>query len=99
MPASTISTNLTIMVDSNGLQGFGATRDIANLEPIAEKFRAFGLSTQEVDGHDLIALGRALRNRRGGPDVIVARHAKGMRRLVHGRPDGMALLADDRIAI
>src|SRR6185437_5106795 len=44
--------NLTIVVDLNGLQGFGTTREVANLEPLAEKFRAFGVPTEEIDGHD-----------------------------------------------
>ena len=44
--------NLTLMVDLNGLQGFGTTREVADLEPLAAKFRAFGLPTVEVDGHD-----------------------------------------------
>ena len=69
--------NLTILVDRNGLQGFGTTREVANLEPLAEKFQAFGYSTQEIDGHDVVAVRRALNNRRAGPDVIVARTHKG----------------------
>jgi transketolase len=69
--------NLTIVVDHNGLQGFGTTREVASLEPLAEKFQAFGLSTQEVDGHDVVAVGRALQHRRTGPDVIVAHTHKG----------------------
>ena len=44
--------NLTLLVDLNGLQGFGTTREVADLEPLAEKFRAFGLPTLEIDGHD-----------------------------------------------
>jgi transketolase len=69
--------NLTIVVDNNGLQGFGTTREVADLEPMAEKFRAFGLSSQEVDGHDVVAVRRALTARRAGPDVIVAHTHKG----------------------
>ena len=37
--------NLTILVDLNGLQGFGTTREVADLDPLAEKFRAFGVPT------------------------------------------------------
>ena len=44
--------NLTLLVDLNGLQGFGTTREVADLEPLAAKFRSFGLTTLEVDGHD-----------------------------------------------
>ena len=69
--------NLTILVDRNGLQGFGATHEIADLEPLAAKFQAFGFSTQEIDGHDVMAVQKALANRRTGPDVIVARTRKG----------------------
>jgi transketolase len=52
--------NLTFIVDTNGLQGFGPTKEVANLEPLTEKFRTFGLATQEIDGHDLEALYTAL---------------------------------------
>src|SRR5271165_1199951 len=69
--------NLTILVDLNGLQGFGTTREVANLEPLGEKFRAFGLPTQEVDGHDVDAVRRALRIHHMGPDVVVTRTHKG----------------------
>jgi len=69
--------NLTILVDLNGLQGFGTTREVADLEPLADKFRAFGLLTQEIAGHDSEAIRLALRHDRGGPDVVVASTHKG----------------------
>jgi transketolase len=69
--------NLTLIVDLNGLQGLGRTCDIADLEPLADKFRAFRLHTIEVDGHDLEAVTAALRQDEGGPTVIVARTTKG----------------------
>src|SRR5262249_27235306 len=40
--------NLTLLVDCNGLQGFGTTREIADLEPLAGKFEAFGLPVEVV---------------------------------------------------
>src|SRR5437868_1333768 len=43
--------NLVVLVDVNGLQGFGSTRDVASLEPLAPKFRGFGLAVEEIDGH------------------------------------------------
>jgi transketolase len=70
-------TNLRILIDKNGLQGFGTTREVANLEPLAEKFRAFGLRTVEIDGHDPSALRAALSVRDGGPNVILAHTRKG----------------------
>jgi transketolase len=69
--------NLTIVVDLNGLQGFGATRDVADLAPLAEKFRAFGVPALEIDGHDVEAIRRALRPDRPGPVAIVAHTRKG----------------------
>lgn len=69
--------NLTILVDLNGLQGFGTTREVADLEPLAEKFRAFGLPTREIAGHDSEAIRQALRLDRAGPDVVVASTRKG----------------------
>jgi transketolase len=69
--------NLTLIVDLNGLQGFGRTTEIADLEPLAEKFRAFKLSTDEVDGHDVDAVTEALRQDFDGPRVVVAKTKKG----------------------
>jgi transketolase len=69
--------NLTLVVDLNGLQGFGTTREVANLEPLAAKFRAFGLPTWEVNGHDADELEDALTGRDTGARVVVARTQKG----------------------
>jgi transketolase len=69
--------NLTIIVDANGLQGFGTTREVAAIDPISDKFRAFGVHTDEVDGHDFAALTAALGCDRPGPRAIIARTEKG----------------------
>jgi transketolase len=69
--------NLTLIVDLNGLQGMGPTRDIADLAPLAAKFRVFGLPTVEVDGHDCASLEAALRQRDSDPIAIVANTIKG----------------------
>src|SRR5262249_14275834 len=42
--------NLVIIVDANGLQGFGTTREVASLDPFGDKFRAFGVHACEIDG-------------------------------------------------
>ena len=68
--------NLTIMVDLNGLQGFGTTHEVANLDPLADKFRAFGASTLEIDGHDHDEIRRALAQTGSSPRMIVARTHK-----------------------
>ena len=69
--------NLVVIVDLNGLQGFGTTREVADLEPLVDKFRAFQVSAAEVDGHDQAALSDALASNEGGPRLIVARTRKG----------------------
>ena len=40
--------NLCVIVDQNGLQGLGATEDILNLDPLDEKFKAFGFNVVNI---------------------------------------------------
>jgi transketolase len=68
--------NLTLVVDLNGLQGFGSTREVADLAPLADKFRAFGVVTEEIDGHDPVQLQR-LAEDRPGPSALIAHTCKG----------------------
>jgi len=68
--------NLTFLVDRNGLQGFGTTKEVANLDPLADKFRTFGISTRVVDGHNLAEISEAL-SCDDGPLAIVANTRKG----------------------
>ena len=44
--------NLTAVVDRNGLQITGRTEDTISLEPLADRWRSFGWTALEVDGHD-----------------------------------------------
>jgi transketolase len=72
--------NLVAIVDCNGLQGFGATREVLDLEPLAEKLRAFRWAVREVDGHDFGELERALSSvppESGRPTALLARTVKG----------------------
>lgn len=72
--------NLTAIVDRNGLQIDGFTRDIMNTEPLADKWRSFGWHTIEVDGHDfnqLIGAFEQAKTIKGQPIVILARTIKG----------------------
>jgi transketolase len=69
--------NLTLIVDQNGLQGFGSTRDVADLHPLAGKFRQFNVDTVEVDGHNYPILRQALRAQGDRPRAIVANTRKG----------------------
>jgi len=69
--------NLVLIVDLNGLQGFGTTREVADLGSLAEKLRGFGLAVAEIDGHDPEAIRAAFSSRTPGPRAIVARTRKG----------------------
>jgi transketolase len=71
------SLDVTLIVDLNGLQGFGRTCDVADIEPLREKLRAFGVPAMEVDGHDPACLSEALNRRAAGPAAVVARTQKG----------------------
>jgi len=72
--------NLVAIVDHNELQIDGWNRDIMNLEPLAEKWNAFGWHTIEVNGHDLSQLITAFNEAKrvkGKPTVIIAHTIKG----------------------
>jgi transketolase len=49
-------TNLTVIVDYNKIQSAGPTREIQDLEPLLDKWKAFGFAAVDVDGHDVGAL-------------------------------------------
>ncbi len=51
--------NLCVIVDVNGLQIDGATKDVMNTAPLKDKFEAFGFRVTEADGHDYDALEEA----------------------------------------
>lgn len=72
--------NLTVIVDYNKAQIDGYTRDVMDLEPLVDKWRAFGWHAIAIDGHDyrqiLEALDEAERVRRQ-PTYIVAHTLKG----------------------
>jgi transketolase len=71
--------NLTAIVDRNGVENDGYIVDIMRQEPLADKWRAFGWSVQEVDGHNLFEVTQALERTRNvlGPSVVIAHTVKG----------------------
>jgi transketolase len=73
--------NLVAIVDKNGLQIDGKVADVMSIEPIEEKYRAFGWEVLHIDGHDMQqivdVLGRAKNSRDGRPKVIIADTVKG----------------------
>lgn len=69
---------LTVLVDFNGWQATGRSREIMQMDPLAEKWRAFGWEAHEVDGHSISALMEVLQRPPGdAPRAIVARTIKG----------------------
>ena len=69
--------NLVVLIDANGVQGFGTTAEIASLEPLVTKIEGFGVSVTEIPGHDAEALEQALRQEVVGPKFVVLRTTKG----------------------
>jgi transketolase len=70
---------LVAIVDANGLQIDGRVCDVMDVEPLADKYRAFGWRVLECDGHDVEALARVLEDAAAsdGPAAVLARTTKG----------------------
>jgi len=72
--------NLTAIVDNNGLQLSGFTKDIMPLDPLNKKWASFGWEVLEIDGHDLDQVLTAIKKAqqiKGKPAVIIAHTIKG----------------------
>lgn len=72
--------NLIAIVDCNAIQGFGATKDILNLQPFSDKWQAFRWSVKEIDGHNHAEIKNVLATvpfSEGTPSVIIAHTVKG----------------------
>ena len=72
--------NLTVIVDYNKYQSYGATSEVANLEPLAKKWEAFGFAVEEVDGHDVEALSKLFQrvpHSAGRPLAVICHTIKG----------------------
>lgn len=68
--------NLIALVDLNGQQAFGYTKQVLNLSPIADRWKAFDWDVQEVDGHHQEQMAETIANlntRSGAPHVLIAR--------------------------
>ena len=72
--------NLCAIIDNNGLQIDGHCCDVMQIEPIVQKWQAFGWHVIDIDGHDMHAIVHALQEARDTqqkPTMIVARTVKG----------------------
>ena len=72
--------NLTVVYDYNKVQALGFSKDVLNLEPLADKILACGWAYREVDGHDVRQIDAALRPlpfEPGRPSWLTAHTVKG----------------------
>ena len=73
--------NLVGIIDKNNLQIDGKVSEVMSIDPIEEKYKAFGWEIIHIDGHNMAQVVRALtaakQNRTGRPKVIIADTVKG----------------------
>lgn len=71
--------NLVAIVDYNKIQSAGPTAEILDLEPLADKWQAFGFEVHEVNGHDVDALETLFRSlpKNDKPSAIITHTIKG----------------------
>jgi len=72
--------NVTMYLDRNMLQLDGPTEKIMSIEPLADKWKAFGWYVQEIDGHNMREIMMATehaKNTHGKPSVIICHTVKG----------------------
>ncbi len=70
--------NFYVIVDANQFQAMGKISEVLGLEPLADKFRAFGFETAECDGHNVDAITQQLSSfKSNAPKALIARTVKG----------------------
>jgi transketolase len=72
--------NLVVIVDYNKIQSLASVKNVLELEPFADKWRAFRWAVREVDGHDVAALDEVLSGvpfEPGRPSCLIAHTVKG----------------------
>jgi len=72
--------NLVAIVDYNKIQSFGTVKEVLDLEPLANKWQAFGWAVKEIDGHDFEQIEKALLSvpfEPERPSCIIAHTVKG----------------------
>jgi transketolase len=69
--------NLTVLVDHNGLQGFGSTQDVASMPRLWERIGGFDTRVSVIDGHDLGAIRDVLGQPQDRPAIVILQTIKG----------------------
>ena len=93
---------LAVVIDANNSQVDGTVASVTTLEPLCDKWRAFGWRVAEIDGHDVKELWRAFAARHDGlgPLVIIARtQITGRLRAVPANVDGHFIKLDPALRV
>jgi transketolase len=72
--------NLTVIIDYNKIQSFGTVKDILDLDPLADKLKAFNWAVKEIDGHNFAEIEGVLNSlplEANKPTCIIAHTIKG----------------------
>jgi len=72
--------NLIAIVDYNKIQSLGSVKEVMDLDPFADKWRAFGWAVREIDGHNLSEIETTLSRfpfEEGRPSCVIADTIKG----------------------
>ncbi len=72
--------NLCVIIDYNKIQSFGDTNDVMNLEPLADKLKAFNWNVIDIDGHNHEQITDAFKLfalEKDKPTIIIAHTIKG----------------------
>jgi len=70
--------NLYIIVDQNGWQGIGKTKDILNMKTLKQRWASFGWNSFEIDGHNYRQIEKVFKLKNNGkPTAIIAKTIKG----------------------
>jgi len=72
--------NLSVIVDANEFQAMGKVKEILNVEPLKDKWEAFGWEVREINGHNFEEIEKALTSpplQKEKPTVIIAKTIKG----------------------
>ena len=85
--------NLVVIVDRNRIQQGDFTENTIDMEPLEDRWAAFGFAVKEVDGHDHLALLEAFSTvplEKGKPSCFIAKTIKGKGCFIRGEQAGMA---------
>jgi transketolase len=63
--------NLIILIDQNGLQGFGRTSEVISCEDLCSRIATFGACVRRVNGHDPAAIADALEQPEAGAPIVL----------------------------